>query len=409
MVNEARRDSPSGKPTCIDLFAGCGGLSAGLHLAGWRGLFAVERNGSAFATLKHNLVEGRQHFDWPAWLEVTNWDIKELLRQKAADLARLKGQVDLVVGGPPCQGFSTAGRRHEGDERNGLVHSYLSFVELVQPRAILFENVRGFTMRFKGGEEADTAYSLLVIGKLRELGYADARGEIIDMSDYGVPQRRKRFIVIATRENLADRAFDALDNRRSEYLTVRGIPRRNTVGSALSDLQRKHGETACPDSQGFRSGISSRPRTRLQMHLRAIPEPHTPDSHRFVNHTDDVEAVFSRLLAHAPRNRCLLGKEREPFGLKKRGVTVLAADQPAPTVTTIPDDFVHYAEPRVMTVRECARLQTFPDWFEFKGPYTTGSKQRVLEVPRYTQVGNAVPPLFAELAGEALKGVLGRV
>ena len=71
--------------------------------------------------------------------------------------------------------------------------------------------------------------------------------------------------------------------------------------------------------------------------------------------------------------------------------------------------FIHYAEPRVMTVRECARLQTFPDWFEFKGPYTTGSKQRVLQVPRYTQVGNAVPPLFAELAGEALKGVLGRV
>jgi DNA (cytosine-5)-methyltransferase 1 len=137
-------------------------------------------------------------------------------------------------------------------------------------------------------------------------------------------------------------------------------------------------------------------------------DPHTPDSHRFVNHTEEVEAVFLRLLASAPRNRCLLGKEREPYGLKKRGVTVLAADQPAPTVTTIPDDFVHYTEPRVMTVRECARLQTFPDWFEFKGPYTTGSKQRVLQVPRYTQVGNAVPPLFAALAGEALKGVLCR-
>ena len=379
-----------------------------MHLAGWRGLFAVERNASAFSTLKHNLLDVRKHFDWPKWLDAVNWDIKELLRQKHTDLARLRGKVDLVVGGPPCQGFSTAGRRQADDTRNSLVHSYLSFVELVQPRAVLFENVRGFTMRFKGSEDADMAYSHQVIGKLRELGYTDARGEIIDMSDFGVPQRRKRFIVIATRENLADLVFDALEDRRFQYLAARGIPRRNTVSSALSDLQRKHGETTCSDTMRFHSGIASRARTGLQRWLRMTNAPYVPDSHRFVNHTKVVEEVFSRLLASAPRNRCILGKARYPFGLKKRGVTVLDADQPAPTVTTIPDDFVHYAEPRVMTVRECARLQTFPDWFEFKGPYTTGSKQRVLQVPRYTQVGNAVPPLFAALAGAALKGVLDR-
>ena len=85
---------------------------------------------------------------------------------------------------------------------------------------------------------------------------------------------------------------------------------------------------------------------------------------------------------------------------------VLDPDEPAPTITTIPDDFIHYSEPRVMTVRECARLQTFPDWFEFKGPYTTGGPRRVVQTPRYTQVGNAVPPLFAEMVGLALKEVL---
>jgi DNA (cytosine-5)-methyltransferase 1 len=390
----------------IDVFAGCGGLSTGLHLAGWKGLFAVERNSSAFGTLKANLVDGRKHFDWPTWLSTTNWDITGLLKQKAGDLAKLRGTVDLVVGGPPCQGFSTAGRRRESDERNNLVHAYLRLVELVQPRAILFENVRGFTMKFKANADAGLAYSQIVTAKLHGLGYSDARGELIDMSDYGVPQRRQRFIVIATREGLADAAFTALENRRAHHLEERGIPKRNGAKSALSDLQRCHGTTSCPDSQGFQSGITSRATTGLQKHLRTNFTPHTPDSHRFVNHTQDVEAVFSRLLADAPRNRCILGVAREPFGLKKRSVTVLAANEPAPTVTTIPDDFVHYSEPRVMTVRECARLQTFPDWFEFKGPYTTGGKLRASQTPRYTQVGNAVPPLFSEMAGFALKAVL---
>lgn len=390
----------------IDLFAGCGGLSTGLHQAGWKGVFAVEKNPSAFATLKANLIVKRKHFIWPEWLETRNWDIGELLEQKTKDLGKLKDTVDLVVGGPPCQGFSTAGRRREGDERNNLVHSYLKFVKLVQPRAILFENVRGFTMKFKANAQAGVAYSKLVIQQLRELGYDDARGELVDMSDYGVPQRRQRFIVIATREGLADAVFEALKKSCESHLSRHGIPRRNGVRSALSDLQRRHGTMPCPDANGFLSGITSRPATGLQKYLRAKTKAHSPDSHRFVNHTNEVEAVFSRLLAGAPRNRCILGADREPYGLKKRSVTVLHGNEAAPTVTTIPDDFVHYSEPRVMTVRECARLQTFPDWFEFKGPYTTGGKQRVLQTPRYTQVGNAVPPLFAEIAGLALKEVL---
>lgn len=390
----------------IDLFAGCGGLSTGLHMAGWKGLFAVEKNASAFSTLKANLVDKREHFSWPTWLAATNWDIKELLKQKEDELGKLKGTVDLIVGGPPCQGFSTAGRRQEGDERNNLVHTYLKMVELVQPRAILFENVRGFTMKFKANAQEGVAYSQLVIQQLQDLGYNDARGELIDMSDFGVPQRRQRFIVIATREGVADSVFEALRDRCSDYLSDRGIPKKNGVKSALSDLQRCHGTAPCPDSNGFRSGLTSRATTGLQKHLRNGSKTNTPDSHRFVNHTDDVEAVFERLLANAPRNRCILGAEREPYGLKKRSVTVLDGNHSAPTVTTIPDDFVHYSEPRVMTVRECARLQTFPDWFEFKGPYTTGGKQRVLQAPRYTQVGNAVPPLFAEMAGLALKEIL---
>ncbi len=393
----------------IDLFAGCGGLSTGLHLAGWRGLFAVEKSASAFATLKANLIDNRRHFDWPSWLETINWDIKNLLEKKETELDKLKGKVDMVVGGPPCQGFSTAGRRRENDERNELVHSYLKFVGLVQPRVILFENVKGFTMRFRANAKIGVDYSQLVIQRLRDLGYSDAHGKIIDMSDYGVPQRRKRFIIVATLEGLAESVFHLLEDQCEIHLLERGIPRKNCVQSALSDLRRCHGLAPCPDSSRFLSGIASRPTTGLQKHLRDDFNPHTPDSHRFVNHTDDVKVVLNRLLESAPRNRSILGAERGVYGLKKRSVTVLDGKRAAPTLTTIPDDFVHYSEPRVMTVRECARLQTFPDWFVFKGPYTTGGRQRLTQTPRYTQVGNAVPPLFAEMAGLAIKEVLTNV
>lgn len=391
----------------IDLFAGCGGLSTGLHQAGLKGIFAVEKNKSAFLTLKTNLIENRKHFDWPSWLPKENWDIGSLLDLHSTNLKELRSHVDLVVGGPPCQGFSTAGRRHEGDDRNKLVHSYLKFVELVKPSAIMFENVRGFTMKFKANPDGGINYSEAVIRKLKELGYSDARGEVVDMSSYGVPQRRQRFIVIATLLNKADAIFEQLDRGREAFATEKQIRRSNSTKSALSDLEKKHGLTPSPDTAGFSAGTAMVPQNNLQRLLRVgRHDRYTPDSHRFVNHTEDVEKVFVKLLARATRNRCILGDERTAFGLKKRSVTVLSPDEPAPTITTIPDDFVHYAEPRVMTVRECARLQSFPDWFEFKGPYTTGGKQRALQAPRYTQVGNAVPPLFAEQVGLAFSKIL---
>ena len=174
----------------IDLFAGCGGLSTGLHLAGWRGAFAVERNSMAFSTLQANLIEKRAHFAWPSWLATKNWDIKELLTQKSAELATLKGKIDLIVGGPPCQGFSTAGRRQETDERNSLVHSYLAFVELVRPRAIFLENVRGFAMKFKANAEAGEDYSRVVMDKLKELGYKAAS---VSSSSQRWRARQKKF------------------------------------------------------------------------------------------------------------------------------------------------------------------------------------------------------------------------
>jgi DNA (cytosine-5)-methyltransferase 1 len=156
------------------------------------------------------------------------------------------------------------------------------------------------------------------------------------------------------------------------------------------------------------SGFSSKADSSLQKYLRITDEnKYIPDSHRFVNHTEDAKKVFTYLIKEAPKNKRIMGEARIPYGIKKRNVTVLDSEQPSLTITTIPDDFIHYSEPRVMTVRECARLQTFPDWFEFKGPYTTGGARRVKQTPRYTQVGNAVPPLFAEQVGIAIKNAIG--
>ena len=393
----------------IDLFAGCGGISLGFYNAGLNGLFAVEQNSDAFRTLKHNLIDKNGHFDWPEWLPLEHWNIDTLLKEKSTKLKQLRRQVDLIVGGPPCQGFSSTGLRRASDKRNRLIHSYLDFIEVVQPRVIMFENVRGFTLKFsKSKKYKKIAYSEIVMKKLKnELGYSDACGKIINLAEYGVPQQRERYIMIATRNGSSERIFTELEEGCEEFLLRKDIQRENNSWAAISDLERRHGIIQCPDSSRFMSGVVSSPQHNLQKFLRlSDQDTYTPDSHRFVNHTSEVEIVFERLLERAPRNKRICGEDREIYGVKKRNVTVLDPEKPSLTITTIPDDFVHYSEPRVMTVRECARLQSFPDWYEFKGPYTTGGKRRVNQTPRYTQVGNAVPPLFAEQLGLAIKRVM---
>jgi DNA (cytosine-5)-methyltransferase 1 len=388
--------------TTIDLFSGCGGLTLGLSRAGFRSLFAVEKHPDAFATLDTNLHD---HFTWPTWLDRRAWDITALLQEHRWHLSRLTPRVDLLVGGPPCQGFSMAGKRRAGDARNQLVLAYLAAVEMLQPRALLIENVRGFSLRFKGS--GGDPYSAMVITRLRELGYGDACGRLLDFSEFGVPQRRQRYLVAASREGLASSFFQRLHENASEWLRANNLPLRATSEMALSDLETSHGTTDCPGFPSFRAGLLGPARTAFQRWARrgAAPSP-SPDSHRYVNHNARTTRVFHRMLSEAPRNRCIMHEERIRYGLRKRSATVLSAIEPSPTVTSIPDDFIHYAEPRVLTVRECARLQTFPDSFRICGPYTSGGRNRRVDLPRYTQVGNAVPPLFAQQAGQAWKEIL---
>lgn len=389
--------------TTIDLFAGCGGLSLGLSRAGFRGLFAVEKHPQAFATLEANLAG---HFYWPVWLPRQPWDVRRLLKKHRDDLIAIRPRVDLLVGGPPCQGFSTAGHRRHGDARNKLINAYLNAVQILQPRALLIENVRGFASKF-ANVQAD-AYSEMVLNSLRMLGYVDACGKVFNLAEFGVPQRRYRYIVAASREGLAPVFLKSLEDNAQARLKSMGLASRTSAAMALSDLQATHGSIECEDFPGFWVGRTGPIRSAFQKWARVgSTQGSCRDSHRYVNHASRTIRVFQRMLAHAPRNRCIMLDERKRYGLQKRNATVLSRKEPAPTVTSIPDDLIHYAEPRVLTVRECARLQTFPDCFEFRGPYTTGGDQRRVQLPRYTQVANAVPPLFAEQIGMTWMEILG--
>ena len=392
------------KPKYIDLYAGCGGLSWGLMRSGWKGLFAVEKDAFAFATLQHNLIERKKHFQWPAWFPVEAHDIDEVLSNYKTELRQLASTVEMIVGGPPCQGFSVNGKRNENDKRNRLVDSYVSFVELVKPKLLFFENVRGFTMEF-AKKGSGTVYSDQVTGRLKKLGY-DVHAELVNFADYGIPQRRWRFILVGSLNGRAKDFFEHLGEKRSSFLEQKGLPSKRTVSQAISDLERKHGDTDCPDSKNFRSGLYAPARSQYQKLMRSDCVLTIPDSHRFPKHRPDIVERFEEILKHAPRNKQLSGELRTKYDLKKRSITPLDDDLVCPTITSLPDDYIHYAEPRVLTVRECARIQSFPDDFEFRGKYTSGGDRRAKEVPRYTQIGNAIPPLFAELAGLALKEIL---
>lgn len=395
----------------IDIFAGCGGLSLGLHNAGWRGVFAVEKNEDAFATLKYNLIVQLGHFEWVDWLEVENHDINEILEIHKEELEALRGKIPLVVGGPPCQGFSMAGQRNAKDKRNQLVNSYVKFVDLVRPEYIFFENVHGFTIAFKdekNNNKKGIPASVYIIRKLKKLGY-DLKDEIIDFSEYGVPQKRKRFILVGCLNGEAKEFFTILRNNRDAFLEKKGLKVNIPISEAIGDLLKENGEVDCPDCLNFKSGIYGKPISQYECFIRyGIDEQKIPDSHRFANHRENTVTLFEKMLRECDRGRRLSGKKDNIAELKKRGVTVLDAQQVCNTITSHPDDYIHYLEPRIMTVRECARIQSFPDWFEFKGKYTTGGQARKLEVPRYSQVGNAIPPLFAEQVGEALIKMINR-
>jgi DNA (cytosine-5)-methyltransferase 1 len=396
--------------TCIDLFAGCGGLSLGLAQAQFQHIFAIEAHPHAYATYHRNLVVGKAYQRrWPKWLDQCEHDILDVVREKSRELKELRGHVNLVAGGPPCQGFSMNGRRDPDDPRSKMVKAYFDFIDLVRPQIVLLENVQGFASM---PHETCGTYPNYAKAKLKSLGY-ESFEMIVLASDFGVPQRRPRYILIGLKSGTLPgvNPVERLKVGRRQFLKKLGLGMEPTsVSEAIGDLELLKGRLINdPDfgSRGFKALDYSSPQIKsafVSLMRKGCSEKIT--DMRLARHSDKVVERFQDILENCKRGQSISAQDRERFGIRKRSVTPLDPAAPAPTITTLPDDLIHYSEPRTMTVREHARIQSFPDWFKFCGPYTTGGHRRKHDCPRYTQVGNAVPPLLARAIGETIVSLL---
>jgi DNA (cytosine-5)-methyltransferase 1 len=344
---------------------------------------------------------------------------EDLLLHFSEQVSMLRGQIDLIVGGPPCQGFSTAGRRDPTDPRNKMTDQYLALVELLQPQFLVIENVAGFNMKFenKGGVAQDIenagkdSYAKYIAERLEILGYNVDSG-LVNCAEFGVPQTRHRFFMLCELKGNSSYQPDLLKKlyeSRHDFLIEKELPsvRYVTSKEAISDLEitgRRLVPNEDSDIKGFFEAEYVEPAelTDFQKIMRKNSNGQEPNSRRLARHKAETTEYFKHIQAICRPGYCLSMEERNKVGTRKHATTVLDKNRPAPTITTLPDDILHYSEPRILTVRENARLQSFPDWFEFQGKYTTGGKQRRLECPRYTQVGNAVPPLVGEAIGRLL-------
>jgi DNA (cytosine-5)-methyltransferase 1 len=406
--------------TFVDLFAGCGGLSLGLIQAGGKGLLAIEKSTDAFETLFSNLGSSAgpfSGFDWTSSIPAQAMPTSELLSTYDNQLKKLSVDVDVVAGGPPCQGFSVYGRRNKDDARNRLYLEYLNVVEELRPTIVLLENVTGIDMPFlmaneQVGQQSRDTVAYRIVSKLKSLGYKTTAFSLC-ASDFGVPQKRKRFFVIAvkTRRDITE-LFSAtyIESLRVKYLASLSLAsnQKVSVSDAISDLEIGGMPLkTCVDMPNRYEVLYKGPVTEYQktMHL-GMSGLAPPNSMRLAKHTLGVTTKFELIHQLGVPGRNIDGSLKEMLKTVKQRIHLLDSNTPSPTVTTLPDDMVHYSEPRILTVRELARLQSFPDWFGFTGPYTTGGERRSKQCPRFTQVGNAVPVRLAQFMGHYVSDIL---
>jgi DNA (cytosine-5)-methyltransferase 1 len=253
---------------------------------------------------------------------------------------------------------------------------------------------------------------------LSELGYI-VEPMALDAENFGVPQRRKRLVVIGIRSDVAKRlplgitgVFERINASGAEQLRMLGGGHAVTAEQAISDLvvnsNLRNARTVEYTRSGNRRGYTQLEYDRpskssdYQQFMNAGVARDQMDSMRLARHTKVVRDRFKKILARSRRGVNLSEEDRTRLGMLKHRTVPMSKSKPAPTLTTLPDDILHYSDPRILTVRESARLQSFPDWFTFHGKYTTGGDRRKVECPRYTQVGNAVPPLLARAIGSGI-------
>lgn len=342
----------------VDLFAGAGGLSEGLREAGFRVVLANEKQKDAVLTYKKNHPETK----------VIEGDIVEIGDSEIIPSIQKEGNIDLIVAGPPYQGFSMAGRRNINDKRNSLFKELVKIVHVITPRFFLMENVRGL-LSMDNGKAIDAIETAFKIE-----GYG-VQTCILNSVWFGVPQSRERVFILGRKDGVTPYPPS---NPQNGFVTVE---------DAISDLDFL-------DVGQASTTYEKDPESEYQRMMRAKTERDSLRNHEAPQHTKRVMERFSQFKEGQTMKDI-------PHEWRTRKMIVYRFDRkkPSRTLTTLPDDFIHYSRNRIPTVREYARIQSFPDHYIFFGPKSTGGLRRRVDVPQYSQVGNAVPPLLAKAVG----------
>lgn len=437
-------------PYAVDLFCGAGGCSEGLIQAGFHILFSSDISDMVEVTYKHRheqlgLIQGKN-----TWFERS--DIKdltgEIIKKCISKLEIFEGkkmpEIDLMIGGPSCQGFSRAGKRDKSDPRNMLFGEYVRVVNEIRPKYIVLENVEGFVdMQFIGYKGiTGIAYPdgsvtpNILRSELNEIGYETLEPRILNAADYGVPQRRKRIIFIGYRKGLTPPQYPESTVKPENRVTL-----LDAIGDLITDVQKKESVNSVytqfqlDSINGRTPGIDGKPisskrplnielskQTEIVGERFSLFEPGESGSNlkkRVMEEGIDISgkpalvSLCCEKLNLTPEYVIELfksgkaTKEQIEVLLTKKNIRQRwDPNQPSATVLTIADDYISPWEPRTFSVREMARCQSFDDSFEFLGKRTTGGLLRRKEVPQYTQVGNAVPPLLAKAVALEIKKVL---
>lgn len=342
------------KNKIVDLFCGCGGLSLGFEMAGYEPILAIDMWEDAVITYNRNrensvAISEDIHNITDAYLQTLN----------------ANNEIVGVIGGPPCQGYSTVGTRDINDPRNHLYLEYCRVVENIQPEFFVLENVKGLLTLSNGLFRDD------IVERFSRLGY-EVSYQVVNAADYGVPQNRDRVFFVGIKK----KRFSFPKKRVEKVLTC---------SDALSDLPVLNDCNGnCETLPYFLA-----PQNEYQKQMRINSDFVT--NHQITAHTEQTKRIISMI----PDGGKIKDLPREYWEIRKynKAFERMGSNRPSNTVDTGHRNYFHYSQNRIPTVRENARLQSFPDTFYVVGTRTS----------QYKQIGNAVPPLLALAIASAIK------
>lgn len=374
------------QPKAIDLFAGCGGLSLGLAHAGFEVVLANELDQWAAQTYRVNHPGTR----------LLQCDIHDVGKP---EWRSLRGEIALVAGGPPCQGFSVSGRRQYGEisSQNTLVESFLDVVEQVEPQLVLMENVGGFrTAKLR----ADTPALPFVLRRLEDMGY-EASVQTLQATEFGVPSLRSRLFVVGQLKRLHAPPFPTPSHLGIKHGSVPQVACIDAI-SDLPPIQAGQGEeTLMP----YRHGATNAYQAAMRRDARGVY------NHVAMNHTQRLVDRFATIL---PGQSSYLLPDQNITVYKSNNQRLFAGTPALCITANFQSNYIHPILDRNLTAREAARLMSYPDTFVFKGKRTLMSKKFLEKhgrsneagLSQYNQIGNSVPPLLAEALGTSLMQML---